>query len=132
MHGDQEIRTMLPLMACAGDVVIVKQTKINKLTPTFNPTRLRITAVNGSRITAREIDGTWTITRDASYFKKITDRIIQHEGATSESDQETTDGNDTGQGEVHEQETQGNNHQHTRRTSQRKTRTPEYLKDYET
>ena len=70
MHGGREMRTMLPLMTsadpvidrareqqykakmttkerkphnlCAGDVVIVKQTKINKLMPTFNPTRLRL------------------------------------------------------------------------------------------
>ncbi len=108
---------------CAGDVVIVKQTGVNKLTPTFNPTRLRITAVNDLRITAWEIDGTLMITRDACYFRKITDRIIQDDEATSESDQETTDGNDTGQ---------GNNHQHTRLTSQHKTGMPEYLKDYET
>ena len=65
MHGGREMRTMLPLMTsadpvidrardqqykakmttkerkphnlCAGDAVIVKQTKINKVMPTFNP-----------------------------------------------------------------------------------------------
>ncbi len=74
MHGGREMQTMLttkeqkPHNLCASDVVIVKQTKINKLTPTFNPTRLRIRVVNGSRITAREIDRTWTITHDAKHL----------------------------------------------------------------
>ncbi|CAB4026070.1 putative protein K02A2.6-like protein [Paramuricea clavata] len=74
-----------------GDSVIVKlQTKVNKLTPTFNPTPLRITEVQGSRITAWEINGTWTITRDASYFRKI----ASDTRADNEDDQDASDESD--------------------------------------
>ena len=79
MHGGREMRTLLSLMTpndhilnhtrdqqykdkmrnglrphtfLIGDSVIVKQTKANKLTLAFNPISLRITEVQGSRITA--------------------------------------------------------------------------------
>ena len=84
-----------------GGNVIVKQTKSNKLTPAFNPTPLRITEVQGSRITAQEINGSWTVMRDASYFRKIkTDMIADNEDdedASGESDGTTENENaDTG------------------------------------
>ena len=70
-----------------GDSVIVKQTKANKLTPAFNPTPLRITEVQGSRITAHEINGSWTVMRDASYFRKIkTDMIADNEARVTENE----------------------------------------------
>jgi hypothetical protein len=83
LHGGREIRTVLPLMTptnhvidCirdqrykakmrnglrphelrVGDSVIVKQTKVNKLTPTFNPTPLRITEVQGSTGDKRRVN----------------------------------------------------------------------------
>ena len=95
MHGGREIRTVFPLIApidhvvdhtqdldykanmvngqlphtiCIGDIVIVKQKKVNKLTPAFNPVPLRITQIEGSTVTAQAIDGLWSITRDASNF----------------------------------------------------------------
>ncbi|CAB4040783.1 uncharacterized protein K02A2.6-like [Paramuricea clavata] len=138
LHGGREMRTVLPLMTPTdhvmdrirdqrykakmrnrlrphklrvGDSVIVKQTKVSKLTPTFNPTPLRITEVQGSRITAREINGTWIITRDASYFRKI----ASDTRADNEDDQETPD----------ESTEKG---QRPRRT----TRRPSYLEDYDT
>ena len=54
-----------------GDMVIVKQKKVNKLTPAFNPVPLKITQIKGSTVTAQAIDGLWSITRDASNFRKI-------------------------------------------------------------
>ena len=97
MHGGRETRTVLPLITptdhvvdrtqdlhykakmvngqlphtfCIGDMVIVKQKKVNKLTPAFNPVRLKITQIKGSTVTAQAIDGLWSITRDASNFRK--------------------------------------------------------------
>ena len=128
MHGGREMRTVLPLMTPndhildrtrdqqykdkmrnglrphtfqIGDGVIVKQTKANKLTPAFNPTPLRITEVQGSRITAQEINGSWTVMRDASYFRKIKTNLIvdneDDEDASGESDGATENENaDTG------------------------------------
>jgi transposase InsO family protein len=157
LHGGREMRTVLPLMTPTdhvidrirdqrykakmrnglrphklrvGDSVIVKQMKVNKLTPTFNPTPLRITEVQGSRITAREINGTWTITRDASYFRKIaSDTRADNEGdqdASDESDGETENENRGNQQETPDGSTEKG--QRPRRT----TRRPSYLKDYET
>ncbi|CAB3977110.1 Hypothetical predicted protein [Paramuricea clavata] len=96
-----------------GDSVIVKQTKVSKLTPTFNPTPLRITEVQDSRITAWEINGTWTITRDASYFRKIGSDTC----ADNEDDQDASDESD---GEM-ENEDRGN-HWRRRVKSLRKCR----------
>ncbi|CAB4025878.1 Hypothetical predicted protein [Paramuricea clavata] len=113
-----------------GDSVIVKQTKVNKLTPTFNPTPLRITEVQGSRITAREINGTWTITRDASYFRKIASDTRadnkDDQDASDESDEETENENRGNQQETLDESTEKG--QRPRRT----TRRPSYLEDYDT
>ncbi|XP_028415680.1 uncharacterized protein K02A2.6-like [Dendronephthya gigantea] len=164
MHGGREMRTVLPLMTPidqvvdrtrdqeykgkmrnglsphklrVGDTVIVKQTKANKLTTTFNPTPLRITEVQGSRITAQEINGSWTVTRDASYFRKIqTDALADNEDeddASGESEGETENrnaGNDTLQGEQKQQETPNKNAEQAQRP-RRTTRMPTYLKDYD-
>ena len=66
-----------PHYLCVCRRCCYRQMKIYKLTPKFNPTRLRITAVNCSRIMAWEIDGTWTIIRDASYLRMIMDKITK-------------------------------------------------------
>ncbi len=157
LHGGREMRTVLPLMTPTdhvidrirdqrhkakmrnglrphklrvGDSVIVKQTKVNKLTPTFNPTPLRITEVQGSRITAREINGTWTITWDASYLRKIaSDTRADNEGdqdASDESDGETENENRGNQQETPDGSTEKG--QRPRRTTRRSS----YLEDYET
>lgn len=53
-----------------GDQVLVRQTKINKLTPRFNPKPYRVTAIKGTMITARRPDH--MITRNCSHFKIFT------------------------------------------------------------
>ena len=127
LYGGREMRTVLPLMTQTDhvidrirdhrykakmrnglrphklrvcDSVIVKQTKVSKRTPTFNPTPLSIIEFQGSRITAREINGTWTITRDASHFRKI----ASDTRADNEDDQDASDESD---GET-ENENRGN------------------------
>ena len=96
MHGGREMRTRLPLMRLkdsiidrdrdekyrnnmrddytshslqCGDRVVVTQRKSNKLTPAFNPKPLTVTDVAGSMITAS--DGGYTVTRNASQFRKV-------------------------------------------------------------
>jgi hypothetical protein len=54
-----------------GDRVLVKQTKINKFTPIYNPNPLTITSKRGSMITARNSEK--EITRNSSLYKKISD-----------------------------------------------------------
>ena len=65
------VNGQLPHTFCIGDIVIVKQRKVNKLTPAFNLVPLRITQIKDSTVTAQAIDGLWSITRDASNFCKI-------------------------------------------------------------
>ena len=79
-----------------GDTVIVKQKKTNKLTPRFNPTPLRITAVQSSRVTAQEIGGTLMIIRDASYFRRVRHNSIA--GNEGEEDRSSDSGGDTEEG----------------------------------
>ena len=52
-----------------GDIVIVRQHKLNKLTPPFNPDPFRIVEINGSMVTAS--NGKSMITRDASHFRRV-------------------------------------------------------------
>ena len=52
-----------------GDTVLVKQDKQNKLSTPFNPEPYKITARNGTMITAKK-DG-HTITRNSSFFKQV-------------------------------------------------------------
>ena len=81
MHGEREMWTVFPLITptdhvvdriqdlhykakmvngqlpdtfCIGDIVIVKQKKVNKLSPAFNPVPLRITQIKGSTVTAQD------------------------------------------------------------------------------
>ena len=77
---------LLPHQLRVGDDVIVRQTKTNKLGQTFNHTPLRITDVQGSRVTAREINVTRTVTRDGSYFRKITRNNHVDDGDQDASD----------------------------------------------
>ena len=51
------VNGQLPHTFCIGEIVTVKQKKVNKLTPTFNPVPLRITQIKGSTVTAQAIDG---------------------------------------------------------------------------
>ena len=72
-----------------GNSVIVKQTKAKQVDTSIQPYPVRITEVQGSRITAQEINGSCTVMRDVSYFQKIkTDVIADNEDASGESDGE--------------------------------------------
>ena len=64
-----------------GDQVLVRQRKINKLTPRFKPKPYRITAIKGTMITARRPNH--VITRNCSYFKIF--------GGYSRADDSSTD-----------------------------------------
>ena len=53
----------------------MKQKKVNKLTPPFNPTPCVIIAIKGSMITAKSSkDESKVITRNVSFFKRIKSR----------------------------------------------------------
>ena len=78
------VNRQLPHTFCIGDIVIVKQRKVNKLTPAFNPVPLRITQIKGSTVTAQAIDGLWSISRDVSKFHKIHYDIRVHDNGEEE------------------------------------------------
>ena len=52
-----------------GDAVLARQRKVTKLTPYYKPTPMRVQNKKGSMMTAS--DGQKTLTRNASFFKKI-------------------------------------------------------------
>lgn len=164
MHGGREMRTVLPLIAPVnqvvdrsrdhhykakminglpthtfrvGDTVIAKQKKVNKLTPTFNPTPLRIIEVQGSRVTAREIDGTRTVTRDVSYFRKIRYDVLaddeDDEDAASDSTEGATENEneDTDTPHKAKQQLGGDEDFEKAQRPQRAIRVPSYQKDYD-
>lgn len=54
-----------------GDRVIVKQNKLNKFTPTFKPIPYRVIDIRGTMITAIEEGGGQQITRNISFYKKV-------------------------------------------------------------
>eukprot|EP00794_Sanderia_malayensis_P019767 gene19767-biopygen16415 len=60
-----------------GDTVLIKQTKTNKLSTNFGTTPYTVISVKGSRITA-ERNG-HKITRNASFFKRINENIVDDE-----------------------------------------------------
>ena len=62
-----------------SDTVLVKQPKINKLTPPFNTDCHSIIAIKGSMITAKSYNTGRDITRNSSFFKKIPDNREQSE-----------------------------------------------------
>ena len=74
-----------------GDYVLVRQQKINKFTPNFDPKPLRITKVKGTMITA-ERPG-FMITRNQSFFKSIptTTMLSDDEEEVEDSDTERQD-----------------------------------------
>lgn len=58
-----------PMKLNIGDSVLIKQRRVNKYTPKFDPKPLQISDVHGSTVRA-QIDGI-TVTRNQSFFKKI-------------------------------------------------------------
>lgn len=68
-----------------GDLVLVRQKKINKLTPPFEPHPREVTRVNGTLISAKRRDG-HIITRNVSFFKNIPNTVCDQFRADPESD----------------------------------------------
>ena len=57
-----------------GDLVLVRQRKMNKLTPYFSPNPYKVIARKGTMITARRSDH--QITRDVSHFKRVSGNVF--------------------------------------------------------
>lgn len=92
-----------------GDSVLVRQPKLNKITPPFNPNPGVIVAKKGSMVTVRHNNR--TVTRDASHFKPIPGRIpLQDQRKTTKKTK-----TDTGQ---------------SRKNQQRERKRPAKFKDY--
>ena len=53
-----------------GDQVLVRQTKVNKLTPTYNPSQLTVTARQGSWVMCKDSNGK-QIKRNIIFFKPL-------------------------------------------------------------
>jgi hypothetical protein len=71
-----------------GDQVLVRQTKVNKLTPRFNPQTYQVTEIKGTMITASRADH--MITRNCSHFKKFLGKsnLIADMHSDNETDEE--------------------------------------------
>ena len=61
-----------------ADTVLVKQQKINKLTPSLCPDAYTIIRIKGSMITAKANKTGTTITGNSSFFKKVPDRMNEN------------------------------------------------------
>ena len=83
-----------------GDRVIVRQPKLNKTTPSFEPVPYRVTHIKGTKIIAESETGHRTITRNVSFFKRIPSeaQFPTHSVPTtdSDSDDDTYSSPDTG------------------------------------
>ena len=81
-----------------GNTVLVKQNKINKLTPPFNPDPLVVIEKKGSMITAKSSTNNKEIRRNSSFFKRIknrevVDKVHEIPSEIYESDTENRDEN---------------------------------------
>ena len=77
-----------------GNRVLVKQRKVNKLTPPFNPSPYRITEIKGTMISAQNPNTDHRITRNATHFKKLPETALEQplKIDTEEEDDEGTQG----------------------------------------
>ena len=77
-----------------GDTVIVRKKKKNKLSPPFDPKPFTDESRKGTMVTAKR--GFHTITRNVSFFKKISDSGIQNNTLADddESDDDESDDDD--------------------------------------
>ena len=96
-----------------GDSVLVKQDKKDKLTTPFSPKPFTVERKKGTMITAKNKDSE-QITRNASFFKKIENRILEDEEVDKILDTFVTTPGET----------------QTVRKSNRIRRRPTYLNDY--
>ena len=67
-----------------GDTVLMRARKVNKLSTPFQATRLQVTGVKGSMVTAQRTDGS-TVTRNVSFFKKVPGQCQTEQYGTRES-----------------------------------------------
>ncbi len=67
-YADERRHTKVPNLT-PGDTVLVRQPRINKTTPPFNPQPYRLISTKGSMMTARR--GEKEVTRNSSHFKSI-------------------------------------------------------------
>ena len=81
-----------------NDIVLVKQKKVNKFTPPFNPEPLVTISMKGSMITAKSTTTQKEITRNSSFFKKIIYQekkenyeVLDEENSNSNSDENVVD-----------------------------------------
>jgi len=68
-YADKKLHTK-PSNLKIGDTALVKQPKINKLTPRYNPEELEIISIEGSRVKGRDQYGK-EIDRNISFFKRM-------------------------------------------------------------
>ena len=69
-----------------GDRVIVKQRKLNKLTPTFEPTSYIVIETNGTFIKAKEENSDRVVTTNISHFLRIPKDAVFPNNTSDESD----------------------------------------------
>ena len=69
-YADQN-RQVKPNNLNAGDITPVKQRRLNKASPHFEPVPYTVLDVKGSMITARRATDQKEVTRNSSHFKKL-------------------------------------------------------------
>ena len=132
------------------DMVLVKQKKLNKLTPPFNPVPHRIIAIKGSMITARCSKTNRVITRNSSFFKKLKGKntkkspnMVREDAAAHVSDDdielpghnsEGDENEELGESDVENSESNGSIDEvpemiEPRRNPARERNRPQYLQD---
>lgn len=130
-----------------GDIVLVRQQQNNKTTSPYNIIPHKVEQVKGSMITAENIQNGKNVTRNSNHFKKIpkeTAENVERESEEIDNPEETMDTHeentpqpvpqeDPSQGSAeltYEQSAQPNPNPPLRR-SQRRTRQPNWMKDYQ-
>ena len=74
-----------------GDRVIVKQRKLNKLTPIFEPTSYIVIETNGTFIKAKEENSDRVVTTNISHFLRIPKDAVFPNNTSDESDDDFED-----------------------------------------
>ena len=69
-YADQK-RQVKPHNLNAGDITLVKQRRLNKASPHFEPVPYTVLDVKGSMIAARRATDQKEVTRNSSHFKKL-------------------------------------------------------------
>ena len=72
-----------------GDTVLVRRTKKTKLSPPFDPKPFIVESRKGTMVTAKR--GFHTITRNVSFFKKISDSWFQNDTLTDDHESDDDD-----------------------------------------